>query len=345
MEKKNNMQSFERIREVLEKYKAIELVKETVSPLSSTSVSSGYIVLTQYQSGSCNGAPVANSGTVLGVCIAVNSGYSGLPYGCSSSGSYVKLTSSYDSTKVYLTYSYYTSSSCSSSCGSDTYEYTKGCTANSYSYGIYQSFSFSSSMVLPSAAGTLTQEYVSSSCSGTLTGYSFLSSICIIDSSTVSYEVTCSSDTNTQQYDIYYNTDCSGTSYSSTYDLSYTCATNPYAIASDNNSDISKDSSYYYYYYYNYYSVDSLEATFYKETCKSASSSSSSSSKLSQGGVIAVSVVSVIVFLLIVGLVVFLFFNYCYKHKNASNINNGHNNNTDNFTSAVEIVDVSNQKV
>jgi hypothetical protein len=218
-------------------------------------------------------------------------------------------------------------------------------------------------MVVPSTAGILKQEYVSSSCSGTLAGYTFEPSICRIYYSE-SYKVTCSSDTNTQQLEVYYyNTDCSGVASSSyTYDFSYSCAAYPYAIVADrssnilmdnadNSSNISKDSSYYYYYYYYY---DSLETTFYKQTCNSESSSpslfptasplssqmSSSSTKLSQAGVIAVSVVSVVVFLVIVGLLVFLIF-YYGNRRNASN-----KNNNDNFNSAVEIVDVNHhQKV
>jgi hypothetical protein len=383
MEKKNNMQSFERIREVLEKHKASELVIETVSPLSSMSVSSGYIVYSQYEgkdslSGSCDGSPYYLSGTALGLCVAVNSGYSGLPYGCSSSGSYVMLTSTastYDSTTEYLTYSYYSSSDCSTSCGSKTYYYTNGCTYDGYSYGYNQSYSFSlsSNMVLPSVAGTLTEEFVSSSCSGTLAGYYFYTSICR-NFYGESYKITCSSDTNTQQYDYYYyNTNCSGVvSNSDTYDFSYKCAANPYAIIADSSSNISMnnaDSSSHY-----YYSDDGFETIFYKYSCQgnysftptaspsltpTASSSltptanpfsiqsSSSTTKLTQTGVIVVSVVSVVVFLVIVGLHVFLFFNYCYKQKNTSNKNNnGNNNNTDNFTSAVEIVDANNnQKV
>jgi hypothetical protein len=300
IEKKNNMQSFERIREVLEKHKASESVIDTISPLSSTSVSSGYMILSEYQgsSASCDGTPVYYTGVVLGLCVAVNSGYPDLPYGCSSSGSYVKLTSTYDSTTVYLTYSYYSSSACSTSCGSYTYEYTNGCAYLGYDYGTYitYSISFSSNMVVPSTAGILKQEYVSSSCSGTLAGYTFEPSICRIYYSE-SFKLTCSSDTNTQQLDVYYyNTQCSGAvSKSETYDLSYSCDAYPYAIITDRSSNISmnnadnssniKDSSYYYY--------ESLETTFYKQTCKSASSSSSSSSKLSQVVVIAVSVVSV----------------------------------------------------
>jgi hypothetical protein len=262
MEKKNNMQSFERIREVLEKHKASELVIETVSPLSSTPVTSGYFVYSKYEgkyssSGSCDGSPFYCSGTALGLCVAVNSGYSGLPYGCSSSGSYVKListASTNDSTTVYLTYLYYSSSDCSTSCGSETYYYTNGCTNDGYYNGYNQSYSFSlsSNMVLPSVVGTLTEEFVSSSCNGTLAGYYFESSICkIFNFSIDSYKKTCSGDTNKQQIDFYYNiTDCAGiVSSSFSYKFLYICAANPYAIIVDISSNISKKNAYYSSYY------------------------------------------------------------------------------------------------
>jgi hypothetical protein len=347
------------MKEVLEKYKVNKLIKSNLSPLSSTSVSSGYIVVSEYQGGdssyaSCEGTPYNVIGVALGLCVAVNSGYSDLPYGCPTSGSYLKLTASLDGETVYLTYSYFSSSACSTSCGSYTYSDIYNCNDGGYYYyyGAYESYStsFTNSVVVPSVAGILQQEYVSSSCTGTLAGYIFAPTICRSFFGYY-YELTCSSDNNELSEMFYYDAGCSGVpAYSYTQDFSYTCTSYPYATIADSfnsssNNTFAEDSYYYYYYYYYnsyYYSDDGFiggESTYYKQSCQtssSTSSSSSSSSALSQAGVIAVSVGSGVVFLIIVGLVVFLIFNYCPR--NASYKNNNNNNNT---TIAVEIIDVN----
>jgi hypothetical protein len=350
--KKNNMQSFERLRKILEKRRSSELVNSIVSPLSSTSVSTGYIVVSEYLGGdssyeSCHGTPVTSGGVALGLCVAVNSGYSGLPSGCPSSGSFLQITASYDTSTVYITYSYFPSSVCSSSCGSKKYTDTYSCSSVGYSNGYYQSYyySFSSSVVVPSAAGILTQEYVSSSCSGTLAGYAFqTNNNCNSYSSSQSFKLTCSGN-NSVLIEFYYSTDCSGDVSSSLKGkLPYTCAVNPFAIIADNSNS---------YAYSKYYSDDDSiggETTYYKESCKaesssSTSSSASSSASLSQAGVIAVSVVSVVVFLIIVAIAVYLIFN-CYHIRNTvtNNKNNNYNNN-DTFDLDLELFNRNRQKV
>jgi hypothetical protein len=326
IENRINTQSFERIREK-QKSSASLLIRDAASPIPNTTpVSSGYIVLTEYQginssSESCNGVPVYYTGVVLGLCIAVKSGYHAIPFRCSA-GSYVKFTAAYSSETIYITYTYFSSSACSTSCGSYIYQYDYGCTDVGFKDGAYQSYSISLSinMVIPTVAGILQQEYVSSSCSGTLTGYTFEPNICN-NYFTYSYKTTCSSDNHSQIYDIYdNNTDCSGVATNSyTYDSLYACAS--YSSVDTNNILQSG------YEYSSYYSNDDMEATFYKQSCKAATSSTSSCD------ILLLFKTEVIVVITVFSIFVVLLIFYC---RNASIKNNNTKNN--NMTVAFEIV-------
>jgi hypothetical protein len=114
---KNSIQSFVRVRELLEKQRARKLTKSIITSLSTTSVLSGYIVVSEYQDREQEGdstleesceknelAPITISGVALRLCIAVNSNYSGLPSGCPSSGSFVMLTAMSDAATLNIAY-------------------------------------------------------------------------------------------------------------------------------------------------------------------------------------------------------------------------------------------------